>query len=66
MSEAEYTKFLTDSAGLPHYYAATLSSMEAEVAAGGEEKNSNDVKEVTGVSPLAFRDFAAREKDRWL
>ncbi|OQE13753.1 hypothetical protein PENSTE_c046G08691 [Penicillium steckii] len=66
MSEAEYTKFLTDSAGLPHYYAATLASMEAEVAVGGEEKNSDDVKEVTGVSPLAFRDFAAREKGRWL
>jgi festuclavine dehydrogenase len=62
----EFAKLLTDTVGLPPDFASMLAAMEEDVAAGGEERLSNAVKEVTGSSPVRFHDFVVREKDRWV
>jgi hypothetical protein len=62
----EFSKLLTNTAGLPPEFASMLASMEADVAAGGEERPSNAVKEVTGNAPQRFEDFAIREKEHWM
>ncbi|KAI9372974.1 Festuclavine dehydrogenase [Aspergillus egyptiacus] len=66
LPQLEFAKLLTDTVGLPVEFASMLADMEAEVGSGGEERLSDAVARVTGSSPLGFRDFVVREKDRWL
>ncbi|GIK05146.1 hypothetical protein Aspvir_009248 [Aspergillus viridinutans] len=66
LAEADLARLLRDDVGLPPDFAAMLASMETDVKHGAEERDSHDVKKMTGSSPRSFLDFAEKEKTRWM
>ncbi|WP_411839038.1 NAD(P)H-binding protein [Paracoccus sp. ME4] len=51
--------------GLPADYARTLTRMDGIIAAGGEDRTTPGVRQLTGREPTAFATFAARAVAAW-
>ncbi|GAD93025.1 ergot alkaloid biosynthetic protein A [Paecilomyces variotii No. 5] len=65
LSEPDFIQLLQERVGLPPNFAEMLAKMEVDVKNGDENRLSNSVQEVTGVSPQGFHDFADRNKQHW-
>ena len=52
---------LYETAGLPSTSAQFLASLDNAIASGIEDRTTDTVERVTGVSPRSFREFAAAE-----
>ncbi|KAJ5357004.1 hypothetical protein N7517_011613 [Penicillium concentricum] len=62
----EMVKILVGVTGFPPEFASMLASMETAVAAGSEERHSQDVERVTGVVPQSFVNFARENRSHWI
>ncbi len=51
--------------GLPEAYAQTLAAMDADIAAGSEDRVTDAVAQITGRPPHALSDFVAANADVW-
>jgi hypothetical protein len=52
---------LYETAGLPSTSAQFLASLDNAIASGIEDRTTDTVERVTGVSARSFREFAAAE-----
>lgn len=51
--------------GLPQAYAQTLAAMDANIAAGSEDRVTGTVARITGRPPRALADFVVANADVW-
>lgn len=51
--------------GLPPDYANTLAALDADIAAGVEDRTTPGVEQVTAQRPVSFRAFANRVIEKW-
>jgi hypothetical protein len=66
LSASSLITHLIDEVGMDEDWAQMTADMDERIIKPGLEDRSNHViKELTGVLPLTFQDFAERNKEAW-